>query len=735
MNIANYKVIGMTCASCARAIENKVSKLDGVKEASVNLAKEDLYIEYDINKLNYEQIRRAIKSIGYDITMSKEEAKETKKKYNLIVAILFAVPVLYTALGHMITFIKVPLPNIIDFHNYPLNFALFQLVLTIPVIIACNNFYIKGFKALIHGSPNMDTLVFIGTGSAFIYSIFSTINIYLGHINYVDRLYFESTAVVLTLVYLGKYLEEKSKKRTNDAIKKLMSLVPDTVCVIRNGIEKKVQISDVNVNDICIVRPGNRVALDGMVNEGKSFVDESHITGESMPVEKNVGDKLIGGSLNSNGILKYTVTAIGEDLTISKIIRLVEEASNKKAPIARLADIISGYFVPTVIIIAILVSSIWLIDGKDFAFVLTIFVSILVIACPCALGLATPVAIITGTGKGAENGILIKSGLALELMHKANVVVLDKTGTITEGKPVVTDVVLLDELEKDEFFKYVATAENGSEHPIAKAIKENTNKTRLYEMSKFLALPGYGIKATINGRQVLVGNLKLMNENKVDIVNLKEKELKLSDDGKTILYVSIDNKLTGLIGIADTVKGTSKNAIDKLKNMGMEVIMLTGDNEKTAGSIAKLVGIINVISDVLPQEKFHEIERIQKSGKKVIMVGDGINDAPALVQADVGIAIGKGTDIAVESADVVLMKDDLNDVVSSIKLSHYTIRNIKQNLFWAFIYNIAGIPIASGLLYIFGGPLLNPMVAGAAMAFSSISVVLNALRLKRIKIK
>jgi Cu+-exporting ATPase len=730
-----YKVIGMSCAACASSIEKKVKTLKGIKSVTVNLVNSNMNVEYDPNVINFEKLRKEIKSIGYDIT--KEEIEDNKKTWNLIIAIVFSIPVFYLSLGHMLPFIKIPLPNILDFHMYPLNFALTQFVFTTIVIIACIDFYIKGFKALIKRSPNMFSLVAIGTGSAFIYSVFSTINIYFGNSEYVSNLYFESTAVILALVTLGKYLEEQSKKKTSEAIKKLINLVPSTAFVIKKGIEKEVRIEELVVGDICVVRPGGKIPVDGIVKEGNSYVDESHITGESMPVEKKKGDKLIGGSINSNGLLKFEVTAVGKDSTISKIVRLVEEANLKKAPIAKLADTISGYFVPVVILIAIIVSIIWFIVGKDFVFSLTIFVSILVIACPCALGLATPVAIITATGKGALNGILIKSGQALELMHKADVVVLDKTGTITEGKPMVTDIILYDKnMNEDEFITYVASIEHGSEHPLAKAImlKAEEKKLKLYNIDEFSTLPGFGIKAIVNKKKVLVGNLKLMKENDVDILHSEEDYLKLTDTGNTTLFVSINNKLVGLIAVADTIKETSKEAIKRLKKLGKEVIMLTGDNEKTAISIGNLVGIDKVISEVLPQDKFHQIENIQKEKKRVIMVGDGINDAPALTQADIGIAIGSGTDIAIESADVVLMKGDLNDVTAAITLSNHTIRNIKQNLFWAFIYNIAGIPIAAGILYAFGGPLLNPMLAGAAMAFSSVSVVLNALRLKRVKI-
>ena len=733
MNNSKYKVIGMTCASCVASVEKKVSKLDGVASASVNLVKEELTINYDSSKINYDQIKSAVKSICYDLALDNKNLKEDNKTIHLVIALLFAIPVLYIVLGHMIPALTVPLPTIISSHTYPLNYALVQLLLTIPVIVACKDFFTKGFKALISKSPNMDTLIMMGTGSAFIYSLFSTYNIYLGHFIYVNHLYYESTAVILALVMLGKYLENNSKKRTSESIKKLINLAPATAVVIRNNVELEVKLEELVLNDLCIVRPGSKIPADGIITDGLSYVDESLITGESMPVQKVIGDALIGGSINGNGVLRFKVNAIGEDSVLSKIVKLVEEASSKKAPIAKLADTISGYFVPVVIVIAFLSALLWLLAGQDFIFSLTIFISILVIACPCALGLATPVAIITATGKGAENGILVKSGQALELMHKAKVVVLDKTGTITEGKPVVTDIIITNAFSEDELMTYVASLEQASEHPLAKAILATSleKKLSLYPVSDFQAIPGYGIEATINLKKVMVGNLKFIQENKIDNSFTDT----LSDLGKTVLYVVVDQKLEGVIAVADTIKQTSIEAIKSLKKLGLEVVMLTGDNPKTAASIGDLVGITNIVADVLPQDKFMQIKNIQASGKKVIMVGDGINDAPALVQADVGIAIGTGTDIAIESADVVLIKGNLNDVTSAILLSHYTIRNIKQNLFWAFIYNIAGIPIAAGVLYIFGGPLLNPVFAGAAMAFSSVSVVLNALRLKKVNIK
>jgi Cu+-exporting ATPase len=593
----------------------------------------------------------------------------------------------------------------------------------------------------------MDSLVAIGTGSAFLFSLFATVRIYLGDISFTESLYFESAAVVITLVMLGKYFEAVSRGKTSDAIKKLMQLRPTTATIEKEGAELEIPLDEVAVGDIVVVRPGASYPVDGIVIDGISSADESMLTGESLPVEKSPGSEITGGSINGEGLLKFRATRVGSDTALSKIIKLVEEAQGKKAPIAKMADIVSGWFVPVVLGIAVVASSAWALAGKDFNFVLTVFVSVLVIACPCALGLATPTAIMVGTGKGAELGILIKGGEALETTHKINTVVLDKTGTITEGRPKLTDIKLYGGMDENAALSLAASAERGSEHPIARAIVEDAaaKGLGLENPGSFRAVPGRGIDAVVGGVRVLVGNLKLMDENGVDTSVAQKDAEALARIGRTLMYVAAGSvadssagfkgKLAALIAAADTVKTSSRAAIAGLKKLGIDVWMITGDNRNTALAIAKEVQIENILSGVLPQDKAGEVKRLQDEGRKVAMVGDGINDAPALVQADIGFAIGTGTDVAVESADIVLMRGDLNEVPAAIALSRATIRNIKQNLFWAFIYNLIGIPFAAGIVYLFGGPLLSPVFAGAAMAFSSVSVVTNALRLRRFKVR
>jgi len=744
---AELAIEGMSCASCSAAVERAVKKLEGISLAQVNLATNTGSFAYDPELVSLTQIKSAITNAGYtpkDIegekTRTEQEARrdnETgKMRIRLIIAAVFSAPILYIAMSHMFPQLGLPIPYFMGSHDFPLIFALIQLGLTIPVIFAGSKFYTRGIKSLFKGSPNMDTLVAIGTGSAFLYSLFATVEIYLGEFAFAKSLYFESAAVVITLVMLGKYLEAVSKGKTSEAIKKLMQLRPTTAVVERNGREMEVLIDEVLVGDTVLVRPGSAFPVDGTILEGMTTVDESMLTGESLPVEKQPDSEVTGGSMNGEGLIKYRATRVGADTALSKIIQLVEEAQGKKAPIAKLADIVSGYFVPIVLIIAVLSAAAWAIAGKDFNFVLTIFVSVLVIACPCALGLATPTAIMVGTGKGAEFGILMKGGEALETTHKINAVVLDKTGTITEGKPRLTDIRTYG-LSEQLALLLCASAERGSEHPIARAIVENAfeKKIELLQPDAFQALPGRGIEAVVGGRTVLAGNSKLMKEKGIDIDEAAADADKLARMGRTLMYVAVNGQLSALMAAADTVRKTSREAIAKLKSMGIEVYMITGDNQNTAQVIAAEVGIDHVLSDVLPGEKAGEVKRLQESGKKVAMVGDGINDAPALVQADVGMAIGTGTDVAVESADVVLMRGDLNEVPAAIALSRATIRNIKQNLFWAFVYNLLGIPFAAGAVYLFGGPLLSPIFAGAAMAFSSVSVVSNALRLRRFKLK
>jgi Cu+-exporting ATPase len=635
-------------------------------------------------------------------------------------------------MGHLV---GAPLPDFINPMINPEMFALTQLLLVLPITIVNSKIYRVGFKTLFSGHPNMDALIAIGTSAALLYGIYATIMIFLGDTSFANDLYYETAGVILTLITLGKYLETKTKGKTSEAIKKLMGLAPKTARVIRNGQETEISIDEVAVDDIVIVRPGEKMPVDGVVVEGMTAVDESMLTGESIPVEKTVGDNIIGASINKNGTIQYKATKVGKDTTLSQIIKLVEDAQGSKAPIAKLADIISGYFVPIVIGLAILSGLAWYIGGQTGIFALTIFISVLVIACPCALGLATPTAIMIGTGKGAENGILIKSGVALETTHKVQTIVFDKTGTITEGKPKVTDIIVTEGISKEDLLLLTASAEKGSEHPLGEAIVKGAEDKglTLLNTNNFTAIPGRGIEVMVDGKKLLAGNKKLMNERKIDLGFLAETSNELASQGKTPMYIAINNQIAGIIAVADTVKENSVKAIQKLHKMGIEVAMITGDNKRTAEAIAKQVGIDRVLSEVLPEDKANEVKKLQDEGKKVAMVGDGINDAPALAQADIGIAIGSGTDVAIESADIVLMRSDLMDVPSAVELSKSTIRNIKQNLFWAFAYNVAGIPFAMGILYLFGGPLLNPIIAAAAMSFSSVSVLLNALRLKRFK--
>ncbi len=745
------KVGGMTCAACAKAVERVTKKLNGVETSSVNIATEKANIEYDPSKVRISQIKAVIEKAGYTVIEEKKEVvdedklrkeKEMKTLFTkFIIAIGFSIPLFYIAMGPMIPkpFGPWPVPMIIDPMMNPLSYAIIQMILVIPIMGAGYKFYTNGFKSLINRNPNMDTLVAIGTGAAFIYSVYTTIkiatsNMEVGHEHH--QLYFESAGIIIALILLGKYLESRSKGKTGEAIKKLMGLQPKTAIIIKNNEEIEVPLEEVEVGDIILVKPGSKIPVDGVVVEGHTSIDESMLTGESIPVEKNIGDKVTGASINKNGVIKFKAEKIGSDTALAQIIKLVEEAQGKKAPIAKLADTVSGYFVPIVITIAVVSSLLWyFVGGKDIEFVLTIFISVLVIACPCALGLATPTAIMVGTGKGAENGILIKGGEALELAHKVDTVIFDKTGTITEGKPRVTDIIVANNMDEKYLMEIAASSEKASEHPLGEAIVKygEENNIEFKNVENFKAIPGHGIEVTIDNKNILLGNKKLMNNRNIGLEILEENSDSLAAQGKTPMYIAIENNLAGIIAVADTVKTNSKKAIEKLHEMNIKVAMVTGDNKKTAEAIAKEVGIDIVISEVLPQDKSKEVEKLQKQGKFVAMVGDGINDAPALAKADIGIAIGSGTDVAMESADIVLMRSDLMDVPSAIKLSNETIKNIKQNLFWAFGYNTIGIPIAAGVLYIFGGDLLNPMFAAAAMSLSSVSVVSNALRLKKFK--
>ena len=732
-----YKIEGMTCSACANRVEKVTNKMSGVENAVVNFATEKLSISYDADVINFGDIKSKIEKAGYKLIREDEQKVEEKRKkldekgklfWRLILSLIFAVPLLTITMGHMV---GMPLPNIIDPMMNPLNFAIIQLVLTIPVMIIGYKFYYIGYKNLFKLSPNMDSLIAIGTSAAFIYSLYGTYKIYTGNGSYAMSLYYEAAVTILALITLGKYLEAISKGKTSQAIKKLMGLAPKTATIVRDGKELVIPIDEVIVGDIIIVKPGEKLPVDGEVIEGATAVDEAMLTGESIPVEKTVGSKVIGASINKTGFIKYKATKVGKDTALSQIIKLVEDAQGSKAPIAKMADIIASYFVPIVIGLAILASIGWLIAGEDGVFALTIFISVLVIACPCALGLATPTAIMVGTGKGAEYGVLIKGGEALEVTHQIDTIVFDKTGTITEGKPVVTDIITTT-ISEDELLSIAASSEKGSEHPLGEAIVKGAEERsiELKEISNFKAIPGHGIQVEIEGKVILLGNKKLMTENSIEIGDLGVKSDKLANEGKTPMYIAINNKLEGIIAVADTVKPSSKEAIENLHKMGIKVAMITGDNKKTADAIAKQVGIDIVLAEVLPEDKANEVKKLQEKGSKVAMVGDGINDAPALAQADIGIAIGTGTDVAIESANIVLMKGDLKDVATAIKLSKATIRNIKQNLFWAFGYNVLGIPVAMGVLHIFGGPLLNPMIGAAAMSLSSVSVLANALRLR-----
>ncbi len=741
-----YVIKGMTCASCSSAVERVTRKMEGVSESNVNLATNRMTITYEEKAVTPQDIMDRVERAGFEASPEEDKGKDQareeeqevleghkKTKRRLIGAICLAIPLLYVSMGHMVP-IPMPLPSVIDMHHNPLNFALVQLILTVCILICGRKFYIVGFKTLFRGHPNMDSLVAIGTGSAFIYSLVMTVLI-PSDPSAVHNLYYESSAVVVTLVMLGKYMESKSKGKTSEAIKKMMELAPDTAVRLADGKEETVQIDQIAVGDILLIRPGSRVPLDGKVVGGNSSVDESMLTGESIPVEKDLDDLVIGGSLNYNGSLQVEVTHTGSDTTLSKIIKLMEDAQGRKAPISKLADRVAGYFVPTVLAIAVLAAIIWALTGQELAFVLTVFVSVLVIACPCALGLATPTAIMVGTGLGATHGILIKSGEALEIAHKVDTVVLDKTGTVTLGQPRVVQIVSRS-LPKEKLLEIAAACEVPSEHPLGQAIVREAAEQELQmeRAGDFQSVTGQGIRASYQDQEVLVGNARMMEAAGVDISVLEAESESAASKGQTPMYVVIDQKIEGFISVADTVKENSAEAISQIKWLGIQVYMLTGDHQKTADHIGSLVHVDHVVAQVMPGDKAAVVQKLQGEGRRVMMVGDGINDAPALAQADVGVAIGSGSDIAIESGDIVLMRSDLMDVYRAIRLSKGTIRNIKQNLFWAFIFNSLGIPIAAGVLHAFGGPLLNPIFAGLAMSFSSVFVVSNALRLKTLKL-
>ena len=740
-----YIIEGMSCASCAMTIENAVSKIPGVGKASVNLATEIMTVEAN-DSVTPEAIAKVVDGVGYgarprgkSVEEELEEKNEKKEahlremKRNLTISAIFAVPLLFIAMADMV---GIPMPAFLSPMQSPVSYALIQLALVLPIIWLGRHFFVDGFKALSKGHPNMDSLVALGTSAAFLYSLYGTYHVLEGHSHFAMNLYYESAGVILTLITLGKYFEAVSKGKTSMAIQTLVGLAPKMATVLRDGQEVEVPVEEVQVGDLIRVKPGEKVPVDGVVTEGNSTVDESMLTGESIPVSKAVGDEVIGASLNKTGSFILKATKIGKDTALSQIIHLVEQAQGSKAPIAKLADKVSGVFVPIVIALALVSGLAWYFLGQEsWVFALTITISVLVIACPCALGLATPTAIMVGTGKGAENGILLKSGEALEEANHVNMVVFDKTGTITNGTPVVTDVVTADSTDADALIRLAASLEVASEHPLGEAIvaKAKEQGAAFDEVTNFEAIPGFGIKGHVGETLVFLGNEKWMRENGLANVEMNEKANRFAEQGKTPLYIGYNDAVQGLIVVADTVKESSARAIQTLHEMGIQVAMMTGDHERTAQAIAAEVGIDRVFSEVLPQDKANYVSKLQEEGYIVAMVGDGINDAPALAQAQVGIAIGTGTDVAIESADAVLMKSDLMDVPAMLKLSRATIRNIKENLFWAFAYNVIGIPFAMGVLHLFGGPLLNPMIAGAAMSFSSVSVVLNALRLKRWK--
>ena len=770
-----FDVTGMTCSACSSHVEKSVGKLTGVENVSVNLLTNSMQVEFDENKLDTAGIIKAVEDAGYGAAVKDEHAKSGAKtsgqsgsqennglsaveqnvknmKKRLIVSLIFWIPLMYVSMGHMIyQWLNIPMPpftmNFLHGNGNAITYAFTQFLLLLPILIANQKYFKNGFKTLWHRSPNMDSLIAIGAGAAILYGIFAIYRIgyAMGHGDmmvvhqYAHDLYFESAGTILTLITIGKYLETKSKGKTSEAITKLLNLAPKTVTAVRDGVEQIVDAADVEKGEIFLVKPGESVAVDGIVLEGKSSFDESAITGESIPVPKQEGDTIVSASINKSGLIHAKATKVGEDTTIAQIIRLVEEASSSKAPIAKMADKIAGVFVPTVITIALITGVIWLISGATFEFAMSTAIAVLVISCPCALGLATPVAIMVGTGKGAENGILIKSGDALETAHQIDTVVLDKTGTITQGKPVVTDIICAagKSADKTQLLQIAGSLEKGSEHPLAEAIVNYcvTNNISLEKVTDFNALFGKGIEGTVSGTHYYAGNEKMMEEKGISLSAEQKNQIReLAKQGRTPLLFADENQFLGIVAVADVVKPTSKEAVQKFRDYGIHVIMLTGDNEVTAQAIKEQVGIDEVIAGVLPTQKEEKISALKQAGHKVAMIGDGVNDAPALASADVGIAIGAGTDVAIESADIVLMKNDLLDAVGAVKLSKAVIRNIKENLFWAFFYNSIGIPLAAGVLYPLFQIKLNPMFGAAAMSLSSVCVVSNALRLRWVKL-
>ena len=724
---AVLKVSGMSCAACAARVEKQLGSLEGVHSAAVNLASERASVEYDSEKIKTSDLIKAVEAIGYkaeraeELSVDREKEQREKEirrlRLELVISAILTAPLLFSMLL-MITNIDIPF-----FHN-----EYFQLIVATPVqFIIGFRFYKNAYRALRSGSANMDVLIAMGTTAAYFYSIYNAF--FAPHEGMMKELYFESSAVIITLILFGKYLEAVAKGRTSEAIKKLMGLQAKTARVIRDGREEDIPIEEVVPGDVIVVRPGEKIPVDGRILEGDSAVDESMLTGESLPVEKTAGDHVVGATINRFGTFRLEATRVGKDTVLSQIIKMVEDAQGSKAPIQKIADRVSGVFVPVVLAIALVTLLAWYLIAGDLTGGIVSAVSVLVIACPCALGLATPTAIMAGTGKGAENGILIKGGEHLEMTYRLNAVVLDKTGTITKGQPEVTDVIPLGSMDRGELLRMAAAAEKNSEHPLGEAIYEQGKKESgtVPEAEQFAAIPGKGVRAVVEGRQIYIGTRRLMQEAGIDTGSAENVIAGLEDDGKTAMLMAADGRLEAVIAVADTLKESSKDAIDELKKMGIEVYMITGDNKRTASAIAKQAGITNVLAEVLPEDKAEEVGKLKKQGMKVAMAGDGINDAPALVAADIGIAMGTGTDVAIEAADITLLRGDLMLIPAAIRLSKMTMRKIKQNLFWAFIYNIIGIPVAA-----FG--LLNPMIAGGAMAFSSVSVVTNSLRLRRIRL-
>jgi len=738
---ASVPIGGMTCSACAAAVERAVGKVPGVSSASVNFATEKLSVDWDPGATRLSEIKLAVKDAGYEALAAEsgpvaidehaasKEREARSQRVRFIVALSAAIPLLYVSMGHML---GLPLAAFLHPMGHPLNFALVQIALVLPALWAGRKFYIVGTKALLRRAPNMDSLIAIGTSSAMVYSLWSTIQIAMGDGSASGHLYFETVAVIIALILLGKYLEARSKGKASEAIKKLMGLAPKTAVVVSGGVDIELPMEEVSVGDIMRVRPGERVPVDGIIVEGRASIDESMLTGESMPADKEPGDKVSGATVNGPSMFTFRATAIGADTTLARIVRLVEEAQGSKAPIAALADKVSSIFVPVVVGIAFASAGAWLLGGQSFEFAVRVFVAVLTIACPCALGLATPVAIMVGTGRGAQLGILIKGGEALEKAHRVRAIVLDKTGTITIGKPSVVGVIAYGGFTDDAVLALAASAEKGSEHPLGAAmVRAAEAKGLLLEAPESLsAEPGRGIEAKVRGRTIIVGNARMLAERGIDAGVADDDMARLSADGKTAMLIAADGSLVGLVAVADIVKPSSAAAIAALKRLGIETAMITGDSRTVAEAIGREVGVDRVVAEVLPEDKAAAVRSLQASGRLVAMVGDGINDAPALAAADVGIAIGSGTDVAAESADIVLARSDLSDVVAALALSRATMRNIKQNLFWAFGYNVLGIPIAAGVLYLFGGPLLNPIFAAAAMSLSSVSVVTNALRLR-----